>query len=160
MKTFKGRCYNCGDFGHKKEDCPKLNNQMNNNKSGRFNGTCFYCGKRGHIKSKCRKWEKGLQEMRSESAYIHQENENSDVVLMWHEEEVPICEGIFEYQDNKSGNEIEQDLVFFMNQTINKSIMNNNIWIVNSGASCHMPNLLEDMTNLKNSYSKIKVVRR
>ena len=23
-KNFKGRCYNCGEFGHTKEDCPKL----------------------------------------------------------------------------------------------------------------------------------------
>ena len=23
-KQFKGRCYNCNKFGHKKEDCPKL----------------------------------------------------------------------------------------------------------------------------------------
>ena len=56
--------------------------------------------------------------MRSESVNIHQENENSDVRLMLHEEEVlSICEEILEYQNNESDNEIEQDQVFLMNQT-------------------------------------------
>ena len=139
-KNFKGRCYNCGDFGHKKEDCPKLKNQASSNRPGRFNGTCFYCGKRGHIKSECRKWKKKLEEMRNESANIHQENKNSDVMLMAHEGKVPICQVISEYQDNENKVEIEQDQVFFMNQTTNESKINDNIWIADSGASCHMTN--------------------
>ena len=57
-KYFKGRCYSCRDFGHKKENFPKLRSQIKNNKSGRFDGTCFYCGKRGHIKSKCKNEKK------------------------------------------------------------------------------------------------------
>ena len=90
-KNFKGRCYNCGEFGHKKVDCPKLRSQTNNDRSGRFNGTCFYCGKRGHRKSECREWKKKLEEMKGESANIHRENGISDVMLMGHEEKVPIC---------------------------------------------------------------------
>ena len=108
-KNFKCRCYNCGNFGHKKEDCPKLSNQMNNNISERYNGMCSYCGKRGHTKSKCRKWKKYLKKW---GANIHQENENSDVVLMSHEEEMLICEEILEYQNNESEDEIEQGQVF------------------------------------------------
>ena len=61
-KDFKGRCYNCGEFGHKKEDYPKLKNQTGNNSSGRFNGTCYYCGKRGHRRSECRKLKQMLEE--------------------------------------------------------------------------------------------------
>ena len=62
--------------------------------------------------------EKKTWKMRSESVNIHQENENSDVRLMLHEEEVlSICEEILEYQNNESDNEIEQDQVFLMNQT-------------------------------------------
>ena len=40
--------------------------------------------------------------MKGESANIHHENENSDVMLMGHEEKVTICEEILEYQDNKN----------------------------------------------------------
>ena len=47
--------------------------------------------------------------MRSESENIHQENENSDVELMLHEEEVPICKEILEYQDNKNEDKNDQD---------------------------------------------------
>ena len=75
--------------------------------------------------------------MRSESVNIRQENENSDVVLMLYEDEVPIYEKIYEYQDNESEDEIEQDQVFFMNQTTKESKINNDIWIANCGASCH-----------------------
>ena len=95
--------------------------------------------------------------MRSESANIHQENENSDVVLMSHEEEMPICKEILENQDNKNEDVIEQDKVFFLNQVTNESKVNDNIWITKSCASCHIINSLEGMTNLKNNYLKIKI---
>ena len=44
-----------------------------------------------------------------------------------------------------------------MNQTTNESKINDNIWIADSGASCHMTNSLEGMTDLKTDYSKIKI---
>ena len=59
---------------------------------------------------------------------------------MSHEEEMPTCKEILEYQDNESENEIEQDQIFFMNQTNNESKINDNIWIVDSGTSYHMTN--------------------
>ena len=40
--------------------------------------------------------------MKGESANIHHENEISDVMLMGHEEKVPISKETLEYQDNKS----------------------------------------------------------
>ena len=78
-------------------------------------------------------------------------------MFMAHEGKVPICEEISEYQDNENEVEIEQDQVFFMNQTTNESKINDNIWIADSGASCHMTNSLEGMTDLKTDYSKIKI---
>ena len=74
MKNFKGRCYNCGEFGPKKEDCPKLKNQTSNSNTGRISGTCFYCGKRGHKRSDCLKLKKRIEkEIKSELVNIHQE---------------------------------------------------------------------------------------
>ena len=72
---------------------------MNNNKTGRFNATCYYFGKRGHIKSEYSKWNKRLEEMRSESENIHQENENSDVVFTSYKEGELINREVLEDQD-------------------------------------------------------------
>ena len=80
-KQFKGRCYNCGEFGHKREDCPKLKNQENNSNTGRISGTYFYCGKKGHKRSDCRKLKKRLEEIKNETLNLHQEKEDKDVVL-------------------------------------------------------------------------------
>ena len=157
LKNFKGRCYKCGEFGHKKENFPKLRSKTNNDRSGRFNGTCFYCGKRGHRKSECREWKKKLEEMKSESTNIHHEKGISDVMLMGHEEKVPICKETLEYQDNKSEVEMKQNKVLFMNHTTNEAKINENIWIADSGASCHMTNSLEGMTDLKTDYYRIKI---
>ena len=54
-------CYDCGEEGHQKKNCPKLkNNRRRNNNNdekqkGKFKGTCFHCGKAGHKKENC--WE-------------------------------------------------------------------------------------------------------
>ena len=65
-KQFKGRCLNCGIWGHKASMCRNQANmsQDDQNKSSRqqtgsrkpkFNGTCNYCGKFGHKKMDCYK---------------------------------------------------------------------------------------------------------
>ena len=38
--TFKGRCRGCGEYGHKKSDCPK--EQSNASDGNKFNGSCFF----------------------------------------------------------------------------------------------------------------------
>ena len=109
------------------------------------------------MKSECRNWKKRLEEMRSESTNIHEESEISDVVLMSHEEEVPICRKILEDQDNVNEDENEPDQVFFMIRQQMKPKEMDNFWIADSGASCLMTNLLEDMIDLKNYFSQIKI---
>ena len=76
-KNFKGRCYNCGEFGHKKQDCPQIKKNSSRNT---FNGNCYYCGKRGHRKSECRKYKKKLEE--DAAANLVREQEENEVVLI------------------------------------------------------------------------------
>jgi hypothetical protein len=58
-KQFKGRCYNCGKYGHKGAECRNKEGAVKNSpeKGKRFDGACFYCGKQGHRKSECRKFQ-------------------------------------------------------------------------------------------------------
>ena len=63
---FKGRCNNCGKYGHKKQDCRGNGNndksKENTGKKGRFNLTCNYCNKFGHKQSDCYNKHRNEQE--------------------------------------------------------------------------------------------------
>ena len=89
--------------------------------------------------------------MKNETTNIHQENENSDVILMAHKEKVPTCNEISEYWDDENEVKSKRDQDRFMNQNMNKSKINDNIWIADSGASCHMINSLEGMADLRDN---------
>ncbi|EED87033.1 predicted protein, partial [Thalassiosira pseudonana CCMP1335] len=57
-KQYKGRCSNCGEYGHKSGDCSerdKPSSGTGNKTENRFNGECHYCHKKGHKKEDCRK---------------------------------------------------------------------------------------------------------
>ena len=56
-------CYHCGQKGHKKNNCPKLQNQSGNNQGNdkgkgksKSKGNCNYCGNPGHEEADC--WQK------------------------------------------------------------------------------------------------------
>ena len=67
-KQYKGKCHNCGKFGHKSAD-PKYPEHKNENKHGKkskncfdeekkdtqnFNGKCYHCEKIGYRREHCR----------------------------------------------------------------------------------------------------------
>ena len=56
-KQYKGRCSNCGEYGHKSANCSDKDkfSGSGNNTGYRFNGECHYCHKKGHKKEDCRK---------------------------------------------------------------------------------------------------------
>jgi len=54
---FKGRCNNCGKYGHKASRCRQRmrdTQENNNQQNAKSNRTCNYCGKYGHKESNCR----------------------------------------------------------------------------------------------------------
>ena len=60
-KFFKGRCNNCGKYGHKKADCWDLKNKKEKHhenkkkvQKDKSNVRCFKCKKMGHYANECR----------------------------------------------------------------------------------------------------------
>ena len=56
-KQYKGRCSNCGEYGHKSGDCPEkepTEASHENDHSREFKGKCWYCDKLGHKANKCK----------------------------------------------------------------------------------------------------------
>lgn len=143
-KQFKGKCSNCGMWGHKGSDCRRKegsnnntstsNNNNNNNgqftKKPRFNGNCRYCNKFGHKEQDC--FTKKNNKSKSESANVSNENKStkSEVILTATE----YCLSVSNNNDN-----------------------NDNIWVGDSGASSHMVNSLNGVSNIVDIDTQIKI---
>ena len=69
-KQFKGYCRECGEYGNKKDNCPKLNKDNKYHKNHKKhqkkkitkNLTCYYCGKKGHIEKDCFKRKRDAEQ--------------------------------------------------------------------------------------------------
>jgi hypothetical protein len=122
-RQFKGRCRNCGKYGHKSSNCKeKKDNKGGRRSEGskdekfskRFNGKCYNCNKFGHRASDCYLKKKSDNE---------QESDKAELVLM--------------AKDNKT--------------------MDENIWIGDTGATCHMTNDCKGMTDVKEIKTSIVI---
>ena len=87
-QRFKGRCYTCGNFGHKSTDCPNKKNDSENGtnkKRKRFNGRCTHCGRWGHKRPDrwyCKK-EQERQNSNSKNVNVTSETKtDKDVALI------------------------------------------------------------------------------
>ena len=137
MSQFKGRCHQCGKYGHKKANCnenPNKNKNDNENKGKgkkRFNGNCDFCGKPGHKKANC--W---LKQAADKANVTTEQDETWDVVLT-------VSETVA--NDVALLNKSEQDK------------FNKNTWVCDSGATCHMRNNDDGMFDVKNIDENIVV---
>ena len=79
-KKIKGKCWNCGKYGHKSEECRSkkevTNGNDGSNKSEKSGGgkkfmKCTYCKKSGHTDDHC--WKKAADAKKGESANMAKE---------------------------------------------------------------------------------------
>ena len=99
--AFKGCCRGCGEYGHKKSDCPKENVGAGG-ESGKFTGSCFFCKKKGHIKKDCRAWKR----KQSEKANVVSDAAIQDEVSLIVFESNPVRDLVIRSFPNASEDEI------------------------------------------------------
>jgi hypothetical protein len=133
---FKGKCRNCGAIGHKAKDCKSKISQNGGQSSGNHNNFqkysnngayCTYCRRPGHIKGNCYKLK-------------NKSNRNSGTSNNGGQ-----GERIFNSND-----------VAFTTITM-KNNFANDLWILDSGASCHYCRSVERLTDVIEINESIKI---
>ena len=147
--AFKKRCPRCGNWGHKREDCKtkigdsksannSSNNSNYNSSGGKSNVKCWTCGKYGHKKSECK---------------FNKKDDSGNVAGDGGEEEVALCGFI---DDSKELEKCEIDVVL-LNHGYDFANIPSDVWIGDTGASCHLTNSLNGMIDLEECSSKVTV---
>ena len=164
---FKGRCHYCGKFGHKASECRKKkndNSKENTSRSRRFNGKCNFCGKPGHREKDC--WEKhgkpndrGKEDADNANQAVEPAtNEDPD------EEETALLgvEDTNDHEEQQNDDQVQDHCFMMLNDAIDpydgsdvalgstrrKVETNDDLWLGDTGASCHMTYTARGMRNL------------
>jgi len=165
---FKGRCHYCRKFGHKASECRKKKNDNGQEATGkgrRFNRKCNFCGKIGHREKDC--WKK-------HGRPVEKVNENDDnannAVETEHDddEEETALVGIEEVNEKEQEQtedyglmmlDVPQDpyngLEIALGATRRKTEIDDEMWLGDTDASCHMTYTTHGMRNLKPMTSSV-----
>ena len=138
LNTFDGICYECGKKGHRARDCPSKDNNDGTRK-GRFNGKCHECGKVGHRKDDCWMLEK-----------------NASKRPAWYKTPDQVA-GAIDEKDNDNTSEyllngIKGTVKFPKTKAM---LLDENVWVADTGASTHSTPHSKGMTNIKKVKSGI-----
>jgi hypothetical protein len=142
LSAFSGKCYNCGEEGHKSNECkkPKKNGTKSNRKGGKKNLKCYNCGGPNHISKDC--WEKEENKDKRPRGWKSKMNATGEqggaVVDNGNVCELLLC-----------------SLTFPMKQQM---LTNKNIWIGDMGATVHMMAWRDEFTNIKKMSRKEAVI--
>ena len=117
------------------------NNPNNGSPNGKLNIKCWTCGKYGHKKSEC-KFNK-----KDDSGNVTGDGKVND-------EEVVLCGFIDETRENEENCKID---VVLLNHEHDFANIPSDVWIGDTGASCHLTNSLDGMINLEECSSKVTV---
>jgi len=131
FRRYKGKCNNCGKFGHKTNECrskpasqkkeesgeSQKNKKEKKNERDMSTIQCFQCGEMGHFQSKCPK-------SKSKKATAKQSEKGVDTVLMAVE---------------------------------NNNKMRHDLWIADSGASTHITNSEDGMFDTRRIREPVKI---
>jgi hypothetical protein len=128
---FKGKCNNCGQYGHKSRDCrnkkKKNNNNNRNHKNNKENGDkdneknpfldkCHYCKKEGHMAKDCFK-KKRDEKQKGESASAAQDKEDEvGFIMLGLDDPEEIDEWYTNHSVNVTSNECVNESRFTKNE--------------------------------------------
>ncbi len=134
-RAFKGRCSNCGRWGHKAADCKKKEksgDEAGTEPGKTFEITCYYCQGKGHKASECnkKKADKAEKEAEKERAANTQEPTKNK------KKEAAMC------------------VREFCGFTREKS---EHLWIGDSGASSHYVGTLDGVTNIRDVNVEVEI---
>ena len=181
---FKGKCHNCGKYGHKKSQCWELNGGKRGGSGkggggGRGNGgnngeetrTCFYCKQKGHISFNCPKLKARKEK---ERAMLATDDNDSGIALsmLCDFDGYDWCDEISEEESKDEsyvhvGEEIEDEdevALTVLDELDDLALRSmdtrrevSEIFIADTGASGHMSWTTDGMTNLRKCEDKITI---
>ena len=125
--AFKKRCPKCGNWGHKREDYKTQIRESSNNDNPRNSENA------GGGKSNRKCWICGKYGHRKAECKNNKKDDSGNVA---------------------GGSEVD---VVLLNHEYDFANIPSDIWIGDTGASCHLTNSLDGMINLENCSSKITV---
>ena len=104
-KQFKGRCRNCGTYGHKAADCPERKDRNINEKKLK-NVKCWKCGGYGHYANKCPNGKKNERNLFVGNVFCNgNESDEEDMIETYDSDEEDDEEIIL------IGNDSEDDMI-------------------------------------------------